>query len=86
MVGIHFIQFPDAAGILVVTDGTVRTIANALGLCLIGLLLIYFAHGWFVEQADIQQLCILTAAKHILKYSSVITNKVIIHQLTHFCR
>ena len=86
MVGIHFFQFPDAAGILVMTDGAVGAIANALGLCLIGLLLIYFAHGWLVEQTDIQELCILTATKHILKHASAIPNKIVMHQLTHFLR
>ena len=70
MVGIHFFQFPNAAGILVVANGAVGAIANALGLCLIGLLLIHFAHGWLVEQTDIQELCILTATKHILKHAS----------------
>lgn len=79
MVGIHFFQPPDAAGILVVTDGTVGAVAYSFCLCLVGLLLIHFAHGGFVEQTDIQQLCILTAAKYILKNSSTIPYEIIMH-------
>ncbi len=86
MVGIHFFQFPDATGILVVTNGTVGAVANALGLCLISLLLIHFAHGGFVEQTDIQELCILTTAQYILKHASAIPYEIIVHQLTHFLR
>ena len=86
MVGIHFLQLPNALTVGIMADGAVWTVACSLGFGLVGLPLINLAHGGLVEQPDIQQLCFLTATKHILKDASAVSYKVIVHQFVNLCR
>lgn len=84
VVGIHFLQFPDALAVSIVPDSAIRTVANTFSLCLIGLFLIYLAHGRFVKQAHVQQFCVLTSAEHILENASPVANKVVVHKFLDF--
>ena len=86
MVGIHFLQFPNALTVGIVADGAVGAVACAFCFSLVSLLLIDLAHRGLVEQANIQQFCFLTVTQHIFKDSSAISHKIIVHQFINLCR